>query len=579
MRSHRKLNAKFLSSFLCLAIMLFLAACGNGSGSTQNSGKPAKAPDSQQVYRSPIVNTDISTFDPAQATDLNSIAAIQLVFTGLVEENDQLQVQAQLAQSYQASPDGLTWTFKLKPNLTFSDGTPLTSHDVAYSIDRALSPKIYAANGVSLLYLGLIKGASDRANGKIPTIIGSGIETPDDNTVVIHVTQRTAYFLEALTYPTAYVVEKKVIDQWGDKWTDHLSDNGGQGGDGPFKVQKYDHTTGITFVPNSGYYGPHPQLKRVEFPFIKDDATNYLEYQAGQVDNSAIPTANYQQAQVLTNQFRKVPQLWINYYGMNYLVKPFDNIHIREALDLAINKDVIAQSVWGGQYLPSNHIVPKGMPGYDEGLTGPDGVASTKGDTAKAKALFQQGLQEEGLTLATFPNIKFTFSNTSQDTANEVTTVIQMWQQVLGITSIKPDPVDKNKLFSSITNTTNNTSLQLWRVDWIADYPDPQDWITLQFAKGEPDNNINYGQNNSTDAAQQQAAQQQMLQADGTLDQGPRMQMYNQIEQQLINDVAWLPMQQVQVTYLLKPYVIGVIDNAQNTIPPDDWGNVYIAAH
>lgn len=577
MRSHKKLTPKFLLSFLCLTVMLFLASCGS-NGPATSTGKPAKAPDSQQVFRYPIVDSDISTFDPAEGTDLNSIAAINLVFTGLVQEDDHLQVQPQLAQDYSASADGLTWTFHLRPNLKFSDGTPMTSQDVAYSIDRALSPAIANTTGVSLTYLGLIKGAADRVNGKVSTVIGTGIQTPDANTVVIHVVKRTAYFLQTLTYPTSYVVEKSVIEKWGTKWTDHLSDNGGQGGNGPFKVQSYDHATGITFVPNPDYYGPQPQLKKVIYPFVKTNDTNYVEYQANQIDETAIPTARYPQAQALTNQFRKVPQLWINYYGLNYLVKPFDNIKIRQAMDLAINKDIIAQSIWGGRYLPSNHIIPQGMPGYDQNLTGPDG-AGTKGNPTLAKQLFQQGLQEEGMTLAQFPNIKFTYSNASPDTGNEITTVIQMWQQVLGITSIKPDPVDSAKLFSETSNTTGNTSLQLWKVDWIADYPDPQDWITLQFDKGSAENNSNYGQNNSTDAAQQQAQQQQMEQADVMTNQTARMQAYNNIEQQLINDVAWLPVQQVQLTYLLKPYVVGIVDNAQNLTPPNDWANIYIAAH
>lgn len=579
MRPERKPVAKLLATFLSLTVLLFLAGCGNGNGSTPTtSGKPAKAPAAQQVYRSPLVTSDIATFDPGQSTDLASIAAVDMVFTGLVSENDQLQVQGQLAKSWESSPDGLTWTFHLKPNLQFSDGTPLTSQDVAYSIDRALSPEISNLNGVSLTYLGLIKGAEDRVNGKIASIIGSGIEAPDTNTVVIHITNPAAYFLEALTYPTGYVVEKKVIDQWGLKWTDHLSDNNGQGGSGPFVVQKYDHGTGITFVPNPKYYGAQPQLKRVEFPFVKDSNTNYLEYQAGQLDTTAIPTADYTQASAMTNQFRKIPLLDIFFYGMNYLAKPLNNIHIRQALELAINKDVIAQSIWSGQVIPTNHIVPKGMPGYAPNLTGPEG-AGTKGDTAKAKALFQQGLQEEGLTLATFPTIRVTFSNTSQDSAREVTTLIQMWNQVLGITSIKPDPVDRNKLFASIRGTANNDSLQMWRVDWSADYPDPQDWITLLFAKDSPRNNENYGQNQSATAAQQQANQQAMLQADGISDQTTRMQAYNKIEQQLINDVAWLPIFQSTSTYLLKPYVIGVVDNPLSITPPDDWGNIYIAKH
>src|SRR5579885_350717 len=580
MRSPRRPGTQFLISLLCLAVMLLLASCGRNSPRTPpKSGKPAMAPKNQQRFRTPYTVSDLKSFDPATSTDLASIGAVDMVFTGLVAENDQLQVIPQLANDYSASSDGLSYTFHLRANLKFSDGTPLTSADVAYSIDRALSPDVYNLNGISLTYLGLIKGAVDRTSGKIKTIIGTGIQTPDANTVVIYVTQPSAYFLEALTYPTSYVVEKKVIEQWGTKWTDHLSDNGGQGGDGPFVVQEYNHSTGITFIPNANYYGPKPLLQKVIVPFITDTQTNYLEYQSGQADETGIPSADNQQAMKLKDQFHSVPQLAINYYGMNYLVKPLDNIKIRQALELAINKDIIVQHVLGGQAIPTNHIIPSGMPGYNPNLTGPDGVTTTKGDTNKAKQLFAEGLQEEGMTLATFPTLKFIYSNANPDNANEVTTVIQMWQQVLGITTIKPDPVDRSTLFKEISNTTNNTSLAMWKGDWYADYPDPQDWITLQFDKGMASNNQNYGQNHSSDAAQQQALQQQMEQADAMNDQTARMKAYNAIEQQLVNDVAWLPMQQVITTYLLKPYVIGIVDNAQGLTPPNDWGSIYIAQH
>jgi oligopeptide transport system substrate-binding protein len=575
MRPQRKLGLQFLGTLLCLVAITALAACGGGPAQT---GQPTKAPANQQVLRSPDTVSDIPTLDPGQSTDLYSIGAVDLVFTGLVAENDQLQVVPQLAHDYNVSSDGLTWTFHLRPNLQFSDGTSLTSQDVVYSIDRALSPTIYNLNGISLTYLGLIKGATERTEGKIPTMIGPGLglEAPNPSTVIIHVTQPTAYFLEALTYPASYVVEKKVIDQWGLKWTDHLSEGGG---DGPFKVQEYNHSTGITFVPNPNYYGKKPQLQKYQVSFINDTETNYLEYQSNQADITGIPTQDNTQAATLKDQYHKVPLLAINYFGLNYLVKPLDNIKIREALDLAINKDLIVQHVFKGQAIPTNHIIPKGMPGYNATLTGPDGVAATAGDTTKAKQLFTAGLQEEGITLAQFPRLTFTYSSTHQTVADEVTTVIQMWQSVLGITTIVPNPVDTSTLFKDISNTTNNTSLDIWAVDWYADYPDPQDWITLQYDKGEADNNINYGQNHSTDATQQQALQQQMEQADAMQDQTARMKLYNQIEQQLVNDVAWLPMQQVISTYLMKPYVIGVVDNSQGLTPPDDWGNVYIAKH
>ncbi len=576
MQSLRKFRAQFLITFLALASMVILAACGSGPGTTGG-----KAPDSQQIYRSPVTGGDIGTFDPAQVTDLVSGSAIDMVFTGMVALNDKLQVIPRLATSWDHSADNLTWTFHLHHNAKFSDGTSLTSKDVAYSIDRALSPDIYNTDGISLTYLGLIKGASDRANNVIPTVIGDGIQTPDDNTVVIHITHVSGYFLEALSYPTSYVVEKSVVSKWGNtKWIDHLSDNGGQGGDGPFKVQTYDHNTGITFVPNPNYEGVAPQLKKVTFPFIKDNETNYKEYQTGQVDNSGVPIADLPVAQKLPNkQFHKIPLLAINYLGLNYLVKPFDNIKIRQAMELALNRDVIEQSIYQNQNIPTNHIVPSGMYGYNANLAGPAGVNATSGDIAKAKQLFQEGMQQEGLTLATFPTIKFTYGSPSTNNQKLVTTAIQMWQAVLGITSIKPDPIQGSEIFKAITNTTGNTSLQMWKIDWYADYPDPQDWITLQFGKGYTSNNMNYGQNSSTDASTQQALQAKMLAADAMTDPTARQNAYNQIEQQLTNDVAWLPLDQVTSTSVVKRYVIGVVDNAQALTPPDDWGAIYIASH
>ena len=220
------------------------------------------------------------------------------------------------------------------------------------------------------------------------------------------------------------------------------------------------------------------------------------------------------------------------------------------------------------------------MPGYNPNLTGPDGVASTKGDTTKAKALFQQGLTEEGYTsVAQLPPIKLTYPSGSQDTDNEIAAEIQMWQTTLGI-SVKANPEDFNKMLTDIPAATNNPKgLQFWWLGWIADYPDPQDWTTLQFDKGVPNNNMNYGQNSTSDAAQQQAVQQALEAADVNPDNTSRLQAYMNAEQQLVNDVAWLSMDQSAASQVLKPYVKGMIFNPQLLIPPDDWSNIYIQAH
>ncbi|MGH2509401.1 MAG: ABC transporter substrate-binding protein, partial [Ktedonobacteraceae bacterium] len=136
MTSGKKFTLGFLPTLLCLVAML-VTACG----STTSQPTAAKAPATQQHLRVAFSGGngpgDITTFDPAEDGDLYSSEAIQMVFTGLVSLNDQLKVQAQLASSWDTSANGLIWTFHLKPNLKFSDGTTLDANDVAYSINRA----------------------------------------------------------------------------------------------------------------------------------------------------------------------------------------------------------------------------------------------------------------------------------------------------------------------------------------------------------------------------------------------------------------------------------------------------------
>jgi oligopeptide transport system substrate-binding protein len=574
MRQSKKCMKRLVLAFLALAGMVMVSC--NTANSTQ-PGSTTKASPDKQVFTMPLAGgPDINTFDPALASDSLSISSIGNVFTGLVQLNRHLDIVPQLAASYSEGSDGLTWTFNLKPNLKFSDGTPLTSHDVVYSIDRALQPA--TKSPVSPIYLALIKDSDRLVAGKIRTIIGDSLLTPDNSTVQIITNKKVSYFLDTLSYSCSYVVEKSLVDKYGIHFTDHLTEGGGAG---PWKVSDYTHGKQIVFVPNPNYYGPRPQLTKLIYPFYRKVDSVYQAYLAGQVDLAGIPSANVTEAKLLpNNQYQQIPQLWINYYAMNYLVKPFDNIHIRQAFALAVDKDLIVHSVWKDSVIPSNHIVPQGMPGYNPHLTGPDGVASTRGDTVKARGLFQQGLQEEGWTsVSQVPSLTLTYPIGSTAMDNEVAALIQMWQTTLGV-RVEANPEDWNKLLQDVGAAQNNPKgLQFWGIAWIADYPDPQDWTTLQFDKGMPNNSMNYGQNNTSDAAQQQQVQQALAAADVNPDQTSRLQAYMQAEQQLVNDVAWLPMDQVETNQVLKPYVKGLVFNAQGLLPPDDWSAVYIAAH
>ncbi|OLC59896.1 MAG: hypothetical protein AUH89_05145, partial [Ktedonobacter sp. 13_1_40CM_4_52_4] len=562
-------QSRLLLIFLCFMSIL-LVGCDLGINPAPTVKKLVKAPADKQVYVVPQVGvSDITTLDPALvlAADQPSMSAVEMIYSGLVTLNDNLQVQPQLAQSWSVSQDGLTYTFHLRHNLKFSDGTPLSATDVAYSIDRALQPATKST--VAPIYLSLIKDSDKMLGGFIPTLINDSLITPDANTLVISIKKRAPYFLAMVTYPCSFVVEKRLIDTYKTAFTDHLTEGGSTG---PFKVSQYTHGKEIDFVPNSNYYGPQPQLHKVVFPFYQQSDNAYHDYLTGKVDTVGIPVSTFANDKK-RNDFHQIPQLWINYYTMNYLVKPFDNIHIRQAFALAIDKAAIATDVWKGTVLPTNHIVPQGMPGFNPNLTSPDGTQSLKGNPAQARALLQMGLKEENL--AALPPIKLTYA-TSANVAYfdlEVTAMIKMWHDVLGVTGT-PVAIDYNSLLTQVTLATGNAAgLQFWGLTWVAEYPDPQDWLTRQFDSGVPNNNMNYGQNTSSNVAKQQMQQQQLEKADSNSSEDVRIQTYQQAEQQLVNDVAWMPMEQVTSNFLRKTTVIGIVDNAQGIIPPNDWAN------
>ena len=559
MKSRMKRFSTFLPAFLCILAFL-LAACHNDFPQPYSRG-------SQVLILPEAGVSDIATFDPALSTDKPSMKAITMVFTGLVGLDDNGHVTGNLAMSWEVSADYLAYTFHLRPNLKFSDGTPLTSADVSYSIDRALQPA--TKSHTAPYYLRYIKDASLLASGKIKTIIGDSILMPDPRTVVIKLAAPISFFLNTLAYPCSYVVEKSLVKKYGNTgFTDHLYKGGG---DGPFKVQAYTHNRQIVFIPNDNYYGPMPQLQKVIFPFYKDAATTYNAYLLNQLDEAPNPLEDYTVAK-LRADFHAMPLLEMNYYAMNYAIKPFDNIAIRQAFELAINKYVVVQAAWKNSLIPTNHIVPQGMPGYNPSLTGVDG-ALPGGDQMKAKTLFAEGMRQEGWTnVLQVPPVTLTYASSgNQAVKNEVSIVQQEWQDVLGV-RVKVEDIDLHTLQTAIASN----HLQFWRSTWTADYPDPEDWTTLQFGPGSNNNNMNYGQNHSSDAAAQQQVQKQLEAADMNPNPATRLQAYNTVEQSLVNDVAWLPVEQVTNTYLVKPCVNGFFVDHQGLIPPNEWGSIYI---
>ncbi len=566
MQLKKKLTLASLFSILC-ALSLFIAACG-GASTTPTQKNPAPA--SKQILRTPVEGGDFDSLDPA-LTSGGLGDPYNIIFNGLVTIRDDGSIIDQLAASHSVSPDGLTYTFTLRPNLKFSDGTPLTASDVAYSINRTLLPVTQSNVRV---YLSLIKDFDKITSGTIPTLTGDSLIIKDDKTISITLSKPAAYFLGALSYSTSFVVEKKLIDKYGNKWTDHLNEGGGCG---PFKVKSYGHTTSLVLVPNPNYFGFQPKIQEIHYIIAGDRDSNYKAFQAGQFDLAGVPPGQDEFAATKPG-YHMVPALASRFIGMNYLSKPLDNIKIRQALALAINKDLIINHVIGKFVTPSNHIVPKGIPGYNPNLTGPAGVKGTAGNQTKSKQLLQEGLQEGGYSsVSQLPSISLTYSIDYKAGADTISAIADEWKQVLGI-SVKLIGVHDTELIKQEADTVGHSGpLQMWYGVWGADYPDPQDWLTLFFGNGTDHNTFNYGQNNSSDAAQQQAVQAEMAQADGERDNATRLKLYNDAEQKIVNDVGWITTYQSSYVYSANPKLQNWRLNSLGALATEDWANIYFA--
>jgi oligopeptide transport system substrate-binding protein len=531
-------------------LALVLAGCGS-------SGSSGTGLASKQVLNFPNIGTqDVKTLDPGLIGDLSSAQALQLISNGLVTlDPTTLKVVPDLASSWDTSADGKTWTFHLRSGLKFSNGDPLTASDFAYSIDRAFDPSIDGKSGTASYYLGIndvpnLVGAADRAAGKSPTIIGTGVVAVNDTTLQINLVQPAAFFLDQLTYPVSNVVDKSVINQYGANWWD-----GHFVGAGPFILKSWVHKSQLTFVPNPNWWGTKPTLTEIDMPMIVSPDTAWNDFQSKQADIAGVPVADYPIAKALgPSEFFEGPQLSIQYLALNDKVAPFDNVTVRQAFAEAVDRNTIASSVWANTVLPSDHVVPEGMPGYYAGLKGlPFNPTDAK---AKLASVYPD--------VSKVPAVTFEYPKGSTDEDKMMAKLVQDWQTYLGV-HVNLNPVD----FGTLLNDLPTNKVQAYQIGWIGDYPDPQDWMDLVIT-GSPNNNMNYS-NTQVDSL--------VHQGDTTNDITQRTTFYNQAEEIAVDEVAWIPVFQSKTIYVFQKYVKGFSIDAEGLSPDVLWSGVQILSH
>lgn len=527
--------------WLCLCLAL-LAACGGSTASPTSLRSTVR-----QVLVLPNVGIqDFATLDPTQGADQNSMLAMNMIYSGLVRLDQNLNVIPDQA-TWTISDNRKVYTFHLNTGITFSDGTAVSAQTYVYTLTRALLPAVKSDE--AMLFLGNIVGAAAVNSGKAQTL--SGVKAIDASTLTITLTQPTDYFLQALANPLAFALNQRLIHQYGEAdWSDHL--DGNAVGSGPFMVKRWEHNTKMVLVPNPHYYGPHTRLTEVDMIFMADAHTAFQAYQGGQYTFvwNIIPndlTAAHGLAGFTSSTLLQTDALFFNTE-----MPPFDQSAVRQAFAYALDKNTLAQSVFNNAVIPASTIVPPGVPGYQPGLT------ALPFDRAKALALLKSVYPD----VSQVPPVTFIYPN-SLVSSSVATSLQQMWQTALGI-QIKLSATEPN----AYNYLESNHLIQFGFTQWSADFPDPYDALALNLVTAAPGNAGKWS-NPIFDQFIQQAEA-----ASGSA----RFALYAQAEQVAINDVGWLPLDHQTMSAVIPTYVHGVKLNSMG-LYFGDWSDVYLLQH
>ncbi len=453
------------------------------------------------------------TFDPANVTDSQSIQVLPMLYGNLVKLNTNNVVVPDLA-TWTIGGGGKVYTFKIRSDARFSDGSPVTADDAIYSLDRALNPHVFngKASPVAGLYLGHIVGAATyKGTGDV-----AGLKRIDAHTLQITLDSPISFFLQTLSYPTADVLKKGTPING--LTTSNPEQN--QISSGPFKISSYRFKSLLSFTPNPYWYGAKAmKLTRVDMPFIPTFDTSYSDYESGQYSMGNVPPSRLVIARSKPD-FHEIPILGIDYISFNFNKAPFSNKNLRLAMSYAIDRDTINNVVLHGAQATIYSLVPKGIPGYDAAGQGKVPYYNP----TLAKQYLAKAKQEMG---ASFPtgSIVIKYQNSGPDLTREYIVLQSEWKAI-GL-NVQPQNLDFNSWLNLVQKPTGNES---WVENaWIDDYPDAQDFTTnlLTPASGYNIGNYNNPQFNSLT--------NQALTAKGS----ERAQLYVQASRIALNDVAW----------------------------------------
>ena len=378
-----------------------LAGCGGG---TQKEANPAAG---STTAGSKLIRYNMGAepryLDPALATDSVSISAVTSLNEGLVRLGPK-GAEPGIATKWEEKDGGLKYVFTLRDNAKFSNGDPITADDVVYSWTRALDPRIGSEYAYQLYY---IKGGEALNNLKADApdfqqqfdaaVKALGVKAVDAKTVEVTLEAPTPYFIALTSFPTLNVVDKKVVEankDWAAKAETYVSA-------GPYKLVNWEHKKQLDLVKNENYWdAANVKTDKLTFYMVEEQATFLNMYESNQLDVTEQPGASEAPRLLKEGQLKVAPMFGTYFWNFNVTKAPFDNVKVRQALSLAIDRNAIVKNVMRGGQLPAYAFVSPGA--FDaDGKTDYRQVGGDlfKEDLAKAKQLLAEAGYPNGLQL------------------------------------------------------------------------------------------------------------------------------------------------------------------------------------
>lgn len=526
---------KWIALFLCLA-MIFV---GCSTPKTEETGESSGSGESGEVQASAqeltfVLHNEPDGIDPNVTSNSFASPFLSNCFEGLVTYNENSELVPGLAEKWDISEDGKIYTFHLRKDLKWSDGSPLTSKDFLYSIQRVLKPET-AAQYLSMV-TDYIENAQEVYDGKKP-VEELGVEAPDDNTLVIRLIDPAPFFIDILSMNVFAPVQAATVEANDDKWT--LSPET-YVVNGPFKITAMNMGESVVLEKNPNYYNADAvSLEKITFRYIKDQATALSAFQSGEIDGfREVPSADLANLKAESDDLYTLPQYATTYYLINNAKAPYDDARVRKAINLAIDRQALIDSVLQGSAQPAFSLVSPGYSAegvkYEEGRS--DYGISANANAEEAKKLMAEAGYPDGKG---FPTVQLSYY-TNPQVKQLVEAMAQMLKTNLGV-EVEISTEEWKVYYDNV----QAGKYEIAAMGWGADYLHPMTFLPL-FVGGDPLNNSGYA-NAEYDKA--------VAEAKVETDAKKAIELMRKAEDILMQDYPFLPLYYRSTNLMMKPYV------------------------